>query len=441
MKKRIFLLLILAATVPACPQVAPSATGARSSAQMMTPPPVSVAGYSSAVGSDLRSNYLRGSIRADTAYIGNFYAGSASPSASETTISILPSIDLDATTTKDHFVAAYSPGFTFYTPSSELNEVDNVAALALEHRFAPYVVLDGTDQFQDSSNPFDLANAQADVISGTQQATTPGATPAFARRLTNSANVGLSYQMGLNYMVGASGLSEVLHYPNPSLVLGLFDSSSLAGTGFFSRRISLTQYFGGAYQYSDTWAYPPGGTSETEIQTVTGFYTLYWKSKLSLSLAGGPQYYHTNRVIGRASATAWGPSVTASAGWQGTRTNFAANYSQTVTGGGGLLGAYHSRNAGAEMHWRITGVWTASAYAAYSINKSISQILSLLSQNGHSVSGSAAVERSLGGHLSLRFEYERLHQSYDNIPSIASNPDSDRESASIRWVFTRPLSR
>jgi hypothetical protein len=247
--------------------------------------------------------------------------------------------------------------------------------------------------------------------------------------------------MGLNYMVGASGLSEVLHYPDPALVLGLFDATSLAGTGFFSRRISMTQYFGAAFQYSDTWAYPFGGTSETEIQTVTGFYTLYWKSKLSLSLAGGPQHYHTNRVIGRSAATAWGPSVTASAGWQGTRTNFAANYSQTVTGGGGLLGAYHSKNAGAEMRWRISGVWTTSAYAAYSINRSISQILSLVSQNGHSISGSAALERSMGEHLSLRFEYERLHQSYDNIPAIASNPDSDRGSVSIRWQFSRPLSR
>jgi len=232
-----------------------------------------------------------------------------------------------------------------------------------------------------------------------------------------------------------------LHYPNPSLAVGLFDSSSLAGTGFLSRRISAAQYFGAAYQYSETWAYPYGSTSETEVQTVTGFYTLYWRSKLSLSLAAGPQFYHTNQVIGRTAGTAWDPSITASAGWQGTRTNLAANFSQSVTGGGGLLGAYRSRNAGAETRWRISRFWTTSAYAGYSINRSVSQVLSLVSQNGHSVSGSAALERSIGQHLTLHFEYERLHQSYDNIQAISSNPDSDRASASISWHFTKPLSR
>ncbi len=433
---------MLIAAVPACTQVAPSATGGRTSSQMMIPPPISVTGYSSAVGSEARSNYYSGGVRADTAYIGNFYAGSASPSTAETTISIFPSINLDLATTRQHFVAAYSPGFTFYAPSSGLNEVDHVATLALEERFTPHIVLDGTDQFQESSNPFDLTSAQSGVISASQQPTTPGATPAFARRLTNFANGGLSDQLGKNFMVGASGLSSTLHYPNPALTTGLFDSCSLAGSGFLSRRISTGQYFGAAFQYSTTWVYPTTGiTSEVEIQTATGFYTLFWKSKLSLSLVAGPQHYHTNRVRVATSATAWDPSITASIGWQGTRTNFAANYSQSVTGGGGLLGAYNSRTAGMDMRWRITRLWSASAYAAYSINKSVSQLLSVVSQDGHSVSGSVALERSFGEHLSLRFDYERLHQSYNNIPAITTNPDSDRESASIRWQFMRPLSR
>jgi hypothetical protein len=444
MKHRLALSLILAATVPACSQVAPSATGGQSSSssQMLTPPPVSVSGYSSDLTADARSNYFRAGIRADSAYISNFYAGSANTSASETTISVLPSVALDTSTSRQHFVASYSPGFTFYTPSSDLNEVDHLATLSYERRLTPHILLNGTDQFQESSNLFALSNSQSStVISGTQQPTTPGATPAFARQLTNSASAGVSIQLGLNLMVGASGLSTTLHYPNTSLAPGVFDSSSRAGTGFLSRRITTSQYIGAAFQYADTFAYPLGITSETETQTVTGFYTLYWKSKLSVSLAGGTQHYHTNRVAGRVASTAWSPSVTTSIGWQGTRTNFAANYSQSVTGGGGLLGAYHSRNAGVDTHLKISRMWTTSAYAAYSINKSIGETLSLESQDGHSVSGSVGLERSMGQHLSLRFQYARSHQSYDNVPAIASNPDSDRASASIQWQFTRPLSR
>jgi hypothetical protein len=38
-------------------------------------------------------------------------------------------------------------------------------------------------------------------------------------------------------------------------------------------------------------------------------------------------------------------------------------------------------------------------------------------------------------------EYDRLHESYGNIPAIAANPDIDRVSISLNYQFTRPLGR
>jgi hypothetical protein len=37
--------------------------------------------------------------------------------------------------------------------------------------------------------------------------------------------------------------------------------------------------------------------------------------------------------------------------------------------------------------------------------------------------------------------YQRLHQSYGGIAAITSDPDADREFASISYQFTRPLGR
>jgi hypothetical protein len=407
---------------------------------MMTPPPVSVTGYPTAVGAEARSNYLRGEITENTAYINNMYAGSASSSIAETTVSVLPVIEFDSTVARQHFAATYSPGFTLYTPSSALNEVDNTAALDYSFRPTPHTAVNATDQFQDSSNPFGLANAQSSGISGSSEPTTPGATPPFAKRLTNSAAAEFTIQPGLNVMLGASGSSTTLHYPNPSQTTGLYDSSSSAGSGFYNCRISNIQYSGATYQYADMLEYPAGETSTTQTQTVMGYYTVYPSSKLSLSVSGGPQRYQTTQPPFPTSS-AWGPSVSASTGWQGTRASLAASYSQSVTGGGGLLGAFHSRGANASLHWRMSRAWTAGANGAYSINKSVNPAVSAGTQNGHSVSGTITLGYSMGEHWSVTFDYDRLHESYSGIPAISANPDSNREAVSVAWQFLRPMGK
>ena len=431
------------ASTPLWSQVAPSAAGGAPTSQMMIPPPVSNSAYPTAVGADVHSNYIRGGITESTAYISNLYPGFGTVPIAETTISILPSIDFDTTTGKRHIELAYTPGFTFYRPSSTLNEINESALIDYNFRPTPHTAIDANDQFQDSSTPsYNLAGiASAGTISGSPSSLTPNIIPPFAQFLSNSASVEFTAQTGMNTMFGASGSSMILHYPNSAETAGLYDFSSRGGSGFYNHRLSDKQYMGAIYQYSDMLAYLTGETGITTTQSIMGYYTLYVKSTLSLSITSGPQYY-SSVLPPFPTTSGWGPAVTASVGWQGMRTSLSMSYSQSVTGGGGLIGAYHTKTAGATGRWQMARSWTTSASGTYSsINSATPSLMSLGLENGRTVSGAMDIDHSMGQHWDVRFDYVHLHESYGNIPAIASNPDSDSEAISIVWKFVRPLGR
>jgi hypothetical protein len=435
------LILGLAAVVPARSQVAPEASGGTSDeSQMQTPPPVSSQSYPTEVGAEAQSNYLRGGLSFATSYIDNLYAGSSTAIA-EKTYSILPSVAYDQVTPRQHRMFTYSPGFTFYQPSSSLNETDQSLNALYEYRLTEHLTLNANDSFQKSSTSSALlGSANGSAVSGSPQPITPGILAPFAQRLTNTANAQLSFQFSSSGMVGVSGMLMKMDYPNPSESSGLYNSDERGGGAFYNRRISASQYVGVNYQYSHVVAYPPDGQSVTQTQNISAYYSVYPRHNLSISVSSGPQYYAITQTSFSGSS-GWSPMVVASVGWQGVRTNLAASYSRQVTAGGGLLGAFDSSGANASARWQVSRALTAGASANYAINKSITPLLSAGVENGHSVSGSATIGYTINQHFVMNFEYDHVHQSYSGIAAVSSNPNSDRETISLAWHFTRPLGR
>jgi hypothetical protein len=262
----------------------------------------------------------------------------------------------------------------------------------------------------------------------------------LADQLNNKGNAELTYQFSANAMVGASGTFGNLHYSNTAQVPGLFDSSSQAGSAFYTQRLAKKHYLGVTYQYQRILSYPVGEQSETQTHSVQVFYTVYLQPKLSLSIAGGPQHSDIDQSP-LPSAKSWSPAVTTSMGWQGLRTSLAASYSRVVSGGGGLLGAFHSNTAGLSLRQQLSRNWSAQASGAYAINKTVTPLSFLSSPGGHSISGGASIQRKLGQNLSAEAGYTRLHQSYSGIPVISTAPDTNREFVSVSYQFSRPLGR
>ncbi|HTY84367.1 MAG TPA: hypothetical protein VMB19_09110 [Silvibacterium sp.] len=434
--------LILTGSLWAQVQSGPS----QNSDLMLTPPPVSGQAFDTEATSEERSNFWRGGINFTSAYSDNALGDVNGHPESDVSYSVMPMLGWDKTTTRLHWLLNYAPGFTFYQHESSRDEADQNASLNLQYRLSPHVTLSAGDSFQKSSNAFN----QPDLTSGT---TVTGGTqpPNFsiiapiADRLTNSGNVGISYQFGLNSMIGASGNFSNLHYPNASEVPGLYDSSTQGGTVFLSLRASRMHYFGASYQYQRLVSFPFGVSDETQTHAAMFFYSLYPTRQFSISVFGGPQYSDSAATaLPGETATpetrAWTPAAGASMAWSGDRTSFAISYSHVISSGAGLGGAVHMDSASAAIRQVIRKSLMASITGSYANNKVLADSLPFTNY-GHTIQGSATLEQQLGQNVSLTLGYTRLHQSYSNVPVIAQTPDTNREMVSLSYSFTRALGR
>jgi hypothetical protein len=417
-----------------------------SDSRMLTPPPVSGQEYPTSFSGGERSNYLRGGLAFTSAYTDNAIGSVTGKPVSDVSYSVAPFIALDETTSRLHWVLTYAPGFTFYQRLSSRNEADQNASIDLRYRLSPHVTFSARDGFQKSSNVFNQPFLAGAAVSGGTQEPNFSVIAPIADRLSNSGNMGISYQFAANGMVGANGTFSNLHYPNQAQVPGLYDSSTQGGSVFYSLRISKMHYVGASYQYQRLVSYPTLGQNETQTHAILFFYTLYASSKLSLSLFGGPQHSDTVQApqpplgLQLPEARAWTPAAGASLAWQGRLTNVAVSYSHIISGGGGLIGAVKMDSVAASLGQQLARRLTGSVSGSYAQNNVLGSFLAA-STNGHTVSGSASLQQELGQHFSVQLGYTRLHQVYSGVAILAATPNTNREFISISYQFSRPLGR
>ena len=248
-------------------------------------------------------------------------------------------------------------------------------------------------------------------------------------------------------MAGVTGTFANLHYPIPTEVSGLYDSSSQEGLAFYSHRVGRSQYIGASYAYQRLLSYPTSGLNETQTHAALLFFTFApISSRFSFSLFGGPQYADTvqppsppQQSQGFETRTLT-PAGGASIGWQGRLNSFALSYTHIVSSGGGLIGAVQLDSATASVRQRLTKTLSASFGGGYAQNNVLGAELFGANNNGHPISGGTSLQQQLGQHL-VAIGYTRVHQSYSGVPVISAAPDTNREFVSISYQFSRPLGR
>jgi hypothetical protein len=439
MLTRICLSLALLFAMPVWCQVEPAATVPPApDSDMQTPPPVNGHAYPTETGSETRSNYLSAGLTIQTAYDNNVEPGATAKPVSDVSYLILSTFSLDQSTPRTRRTFSYNPGFTLYEPTSALNAVNQNATVNYQYRLSPHARISVRDSFLQASNVFDEPYGG---VSGSTQAPVAAVVAPFAKQLSNAASGGLSYQFSMNGMIGASGTSSIFSYPDPAQAVGLPSSSnSRGGSAFYNLRLSSAQYIGMTYQYSYMLESLVNAPSETRTHTLNFFYTLFLKDALSLSVSGGPQHFNVVQSPLPASAS-WTPAVTASVGWQRSQTNLAASYSRTVSGAGGLVGAFHATSANANASWRLARAWTAGAAASYTTQRNVLPAFVAPGQGGRSIQGTVSVQHPMGEHFTAGFGYAHIHQNFGGVAVISDAPDSDREYISISYQFARPLGR
>jgi hypothetical protein len=413
---------------------------------MSIPPPVSGDAYPTTVGSETRSNYLRAGLIMNTAYSDNVIAVSGPP-VSDFIYTIYPTVAIDKDTARLHLSLTYSPGFTFYEPTSFHNETDQDLTFNLQYRLSPHITVTTRDSLIKTSQVF----SQADLLSGEGVSGAPQA-PLFAvvtpaALLGNSANAELTYQFSRNGMIGADGTFTTLNYQRGTST-ELYDSNSSGGSAFYSHRLSKDDYIGATYEYSKFQANsvnasvvsPANARTDIRTQIIFFFYTIYLKRNLSFSFSGGPQYFDVVEFPLPAYAS-WSPTLAGSMSWQGRHSTFAASYSRIVTGGGGLLGAFQSNSVNLFSRWQLTRTWFAALAVGYSNNKDVTPSSFEAIDTGHGIFGTVSAQHQLSEHVNMQFGYTHSHQTYSQITAISNTPNTNREFIAFSYEFRKPLGR
>jgi hypothetical protein len=440
-----YLSLALLVAIPAWSQALPTATGSPDLPQdeyrMPIPPIASGKAFPRKSLSETRSNYLRANLTFQPAYYDNLLAGQGTQPITDVGYSIKPSIEFDQTTSRLHQTWAYFPTFTLYQRTSARNEAGQSASVDIQYRLSPHTTVSGRDIFQKSSNVFNQAYSLAgQPISGAPPSSPAYIIAPFADQLTNTVDAEIAYQFSMNEMIGGGGTTAMFDYPNPAESPGFYNSSSAGGSAFYSHRLSGTQYAGLTYQYVRILGQPVSGQLEIQTHTLYFFYNLSLGQGFTLSLAAGPQHYGYVQLPMPAYNSVT-PAVTGSIGWQGMHTSFATSYSRSVTGGAGQLGALSLNTASASASWQWARTWSVGSAVNYGLYDNVTPVSISSSQGGYSISGSVLLNHSLSDRFRAQLGYQRLHQTFDDIATIAAHPDADSAFISISYQLSRPLGR
>ncbi|MGA8743306.1 MAG: hypothetical protein WB561_19110 [Terracidiphilus sp.] len=431
------------AAVPLWSQVQPSATGGGftlDDTRMMTPPPVSGGAYPKNVGAESRSNFVGGGLVVTGAYNDNIMVDPTQKIA-DVNYSIVPTISIDRMTPREALALSYSSGFTLYQKTTQLNGVTQNGTADYRFHLTKYAVVNVRDTFSQNFNLFNQANpfSGGGIPTGAPSPTSVFVYP-FQNQLGNTLDGGLEYQYGRNAMIGGGGTYSISRFSAVGNTTGLANSNTGGASAFWSRRVSRGQYIGAIYEYSRITTNPV--ESVTDTNTIFGFYTKYLTSTISFSILGGPQHFDSRDPVSGAASGSWTPAVQGSVGYQTARTSMSAGYSRIVSGAGGLVGAYHSNVAGAEARRQVTRTWNIGAGGSYALFKNVTPTISTYNPGGHTIAGTASVQRSFSERFRVEVGYSRFHQSYDNFGTAAQLfPDCNREYGSVTYQFYRPIGR
>ena len=431
--------LVIATTTPLWSQVQPAANGGGfdlDDIHMMTPPPVSGDAYPVVVGDESRANYFDAGLVFTGSYVDNLMLGETTKAISDEIYYFVPSISLDRRTPRQGETLHYSPGFTLYQNTSQLNGVSQDASGDYRFHISPYAVVEISDKFQQNSNLYNQSNPFVGAgVSGTPGSPNTVLIAPFANEIVNSSNAGIDYQYGRNAMVGGRGSYDFLHYPGDSQAIGLNNGNTTSAMGFFSRRIGRSEYAGVAYQFSKFSTHPID--THTVTHNIFGFYTHYFTKSFSFSILGGPEHYAAwDSDLPKREA--WTPAVQGSLGWQELRTMLSASYSHVVSGAPGFGGAYHANMASLDGHFLFSRTWSAGAEGHYSLLDSLTPALFT---GGHTISVGTDVQHRVMEGLNAAIGYGHFHESYSAVPAASFAPDSNRVYISISYGFHRPLGR
>ena len=431
------------AAVPVWSQVEPGAAGGampeEDDARMNVPPLLAGTLYANAIGAEARENVFTTTATVNAAYMDNVFPGGGATPVADTTISIDPRFSYDRSTPRQDVNLNYSPSFTFYTPTSQLNGVNQSAEGLFEGRLTRHLTLSLQDNFLRTSNIFDESYPfSAGGLSGTTQAPIPAAIAPFAEQLRNAATADVTYQFSRNGMVGGGEHFTNYIFPTQPILLVFIIPVRKVDQAFMTAGHKQA-VLGGNLRIRPHPGVPPSGTVESQTQSVLPFYSVFFSKTFSVSAAAGPVRWSVSQPE-QPTASSWTGATALNMSWQGDKGNLAASFLRTVTSGGGLIGAFTSVGANFAGAWKFSHAWSGEMALGYQQIEPVNPLQGTYG-GGKSVMAQASVVRTLGEHATLECGYQHFYEQFEGIAAIAADPNGDRAFASFTYIFKKPLGR
>ncbi len=408
--------------------------------RMSIPAAVNSNGYSLSLSDEASAgNHISGGTAFGLSNDDNILSTSSNP-ISALGYYISPWISVAESSTRAAWTLEYNPRFTGYERMSSLDRTDQDFNADFAYRITPYAMIRFEDGFTKSSDLLNQIGSGAPLADlQLLQYTSVSIIPALTNVLMNRASVEAGYQFGENDMVGGEFREVDLRYPNSAQAVGLYDSTTLSGEGFYSRRISSNEYIGALFREEKLSAFPDG--SDTGVQGVLFFYSRTIISRLSFSLSAGPEHSTTyrNTYPTTAPLRTWSPAFGTGLRWQGDRTSISGNFTRRIQGGGGLLGAVRASTIDISARYQLSRLMSVQIAAGYSDNTVLGWNTSATSTSGHGFLASTSLERQLRQHFSLQIGYGREQQRYVWLPASSGLETRNRSWISLTYRFDRPL--
>lgn len=438
---RICLMLAVFSMMPIWAQTDSGTQNSSDESQMVAPPPVSGQAFSATPVSEERSNYLGIGLTGSAAYVTNVMPDEFATPVGDESYSIGPSLSFDRTSARLRETLICDPGFTFYQHTSVLNQWTQNASGRLDYSPSQHSTLSLSDAFLKASNTLSAPYSfSAGSVSGSPVTQDTVVIAPYANLISNTGSGEYTYQFSRTGMIGVGGGTSETDYPNPNQSSGLFNSTGYNGGGFSNARVSRRQYAGASYGFTEITESTPYGNLKTQTSLFSGFYSLFIRQRMTLSLSGGPDYYAAT-VPGTPNRNGWEPGVVGSFHLQQSKAAFSLGYQHLISAGGGLAGAFRMDVANADVNVQMNRTWGVGASGGYTNNKSILPPSQFSEPGGHSFSTSVALRHSIREHVQTELGYSYLRQEYAGISIIAATPTVQRVYGTISYQLRRPLGR
>jgi len=458
MTRQIFALTVLAASVLSAAQNQPQAGQTDEPAapveDLRAPTPALLSGDSGslAFSSELeRSNYIRGGITVGATYDDN--AASTTTKIGDFSYSILPSIQLDQTRSRLHWVLGYFGGFTANQRLTDRNQASHNLSGSLQYRLSPHMDLRLSDNFLDTTGLLQqFKNGIETPVTGPVNQPNPTLITPLAENMNNTAAADWSYQFSRDDMIGAGGtFYDAYFHDQPTGSTTLLDTSTRSGYAYYNHRFTARNWTGITYKFQRMDV--GSGANLTTTHSLLLSHTIYFREHMSLSFFAGPEYSEIDTVtvtanivppvISFATISNGEHQLTASGGgsfgWQGQLTSANLEVSRKVSDGGGILGAVVLDSVQGGIRRQLARRTAAHLNATYGHNRELSGFTTGTPVN--SASGTVGVEQQMSANFTLRLDYGRDYQTDSTTSSTVGSINHNRGTISISYNFTRPMGR